>query len=340
MKYCRIMMTFIIAIVLILSLGRVINGCANPGPEAAEPTPDVRLEKAITLFKKGSVREAARELHMLEKLLPSNHTLHFYLGRVNIMLKNYSRALEHLRKASSLKDDVGDYYYWTAVAMTYLLNQSDHSAQNVKRVFELMKLAKKSVALVPSNIEARKMLMLYYYLLPQPLGDKKKALAQAVEIRKLDAAMGDVAYGYLAEHDGETEKASHLFDGAIAKAKDNWQVFFEAGRFFQRFKKNEKAYAALSRAAKLAPEQYEVSLLLGKAAVLLNHADKMETGKKALLRYLSQYPESPEAHFFLGKVYAGSGDAKNARKHLLKAVELKPDYKEAKDEIKALGGDN
>jgi curved DNA-binding protein CbpA len=94
----------------------------------------------------------------------------------------------------------------------------------------------------------------------------------------------------------------------------------------------EEAVEVLEEAAKLSPNNAEVRLALAYALVHKGDVeDAMPHAQKAVLLL----PANAEAHYVLAWCYEGGND-KLAMKHHEKALELRPNYQEAKKRLKRL----
>lgn len=167
-------------------------------------------------------------------------------------------------------------------------------------------------------------------------GDPDRALAAMT--RAIENAPDDpvVQHGYgiaLARND-RNEAAAEYVRKALARRpldpvllKDMGEIHFMGGRY-------EAARDALTGSLGIGPDDYETLYLLGRTDIELErYAEAVDTLERLLdkrpdfspaLRYLGEAEgrrgRLGDAHYYLGRYYAGRKDAKNARFHLRKAL--------------------
>ncbi|MDX2504981.1 MAG: PEP-CTERM system TPR-repeat protein PrsT [Gammaproteobacteria bacterium] len=174
-----------------------------------------------------------------------------------------------------------------------------------------------------------------------------------------DNSMALLGIARLELYSGDVEAARKLYQAILDKQPDNYSALVALAKLYAREGKTEKTLELLEKARKAYPTALEPRLVLanyylnsndaGKARVYANEALKtapqdsrallavgraqLAAGEPAALQSLGtmaeRLPDTPEVHFYLAQAQAVSGDLTSARKSLLKAVELRPEYMQA-----------
>lgn len=124
-----------------------------------------------------------------------------------------------------------------------------------------------------------------------------------------------------------------LWEDAVSKSPAKGRTHGALGHAYQlagRFVEAEKAYV---KAVRLAPQDYIARNNLG--AIYLKqrrYGDAVDQFKGVL----AQVPETVAAHFNLGLAYAALGRLSEAETSFAEAVRLKPDYREASENLTAV----
>ena len=186
----------------------------------------------------------------------------------------------------------------------------------------------------------------------------KSAMTEEPQIRRVDA---QIAETYL--RGGDAAKARTLFEDLVARAEDPAEkinylqrvalTHYEGGDI-------DTAVATLDQALALQPDhvgslRMAIDLLVGAnretdaepymnrlpagekvdANALLNvgiaayNDGDVDTALEKFERVLGDYPDNPNAHYYLGLCYLGKGVNDKARMHLEKMLEIAPDHERA-----------
>ena len=188
-----------------------------------------------------------------------------------------------------------------------------------------------------------------------------KAFTQAIE-ENPEEAVGYINFGNLLAIMNDAERAERFFQKALtldetaatayyglANLYYNSERFEEAAKLYERAIRNnlegadghymlskslqmtdelKLALPYAQRAHELAPEDDEITL---HYAILLASNELFDQAKPLLEGLLERNPEHADAHYNLGVLYAlTQEDAKPALHHLDKALEIEPNYDQAR----------
>jgi tetratricopeptide (TPR) repeat protein len=284
--------TFLLAFLLLAALG------------AAAPDP-VAYAAAVALYGQKRPLEAQQAFETLARANPDNGDIQFYLGRLALQRDDQEKAVGYLERAASLAPanshvhlKLGDAYGISA-QKAGLFSQLGW-ARKCKAEYE------KAVELDPGNIDARWSLMEFYRQAPGIAGGgTDKALAQALEIKKLDVARGGIAVATVYAADGKFSLAFAEFDAALKLRPDDYAALYQFGRL-----------AALS-------------------------GQELDRGLAALQQCLALplpegQPGPAPVHWRRGNILEKKGDKPGARAAYTEALRLDPKFSQAADALKKL----
>jgi tetratricopeptide (TPR) repeat protein len=195
---------------------------------AATRSPE--LQAAAELYNQRKNPEAKAAFEKLAAADAKNAEPWHFLGQLAIRADEAETAVKHHEKAVAL-DPANSNYQWR------LGDAYGRSAQKAG-VFSKMGLAgkcrtayEKAVELDPKNLEARSSLMNYYQQAPGIAGGSKdKALAQAQEIKQLDASRGRFAFATLYLAENKYNQAFAEFEEVLKEKPDDYAALFQTGR--------------------------------------------------------------------------------------------------------------
>ncbi|MCA9322137.1 MAG: tetratricopeptide repeat protein, partial [Planctomycetes bacterium] len=154
---------------------------------------------------------------------------------------------------------------------------------------------------------------------------------------RLRAALGQVQR-VMAARSSEPQKRRYL-EESVANLRRAVEIYpdYQSGHYSLGLAladdgKDEAALEAFRRAIELDPEGYLAQLQMG---ISLYRLSRMTECEKALLEALDHAPEekSAEIHRSLGFLYQNTAKLDQAIEHQLKALEIKPDYFDARFEL-------
>ncbi len=233
-----------------------------------------------------------------------------------------------------------------------------------------------AISLDPKFMDARELLMQFYFNAPGIAGgDKKKAYATVEAIGRLDAYRGLVAQALLADEEKNPAKMEEFYLKAAAAAPRDYLVLSRLAGFYasngqKKYDLSEEyglealkieegrvgpyvvlagAYAAterwkeldaaIARAEKNVPDDYGPHYQAGR--MLLLSGKDLPRAERYFRKYLTMEPEGGEpkhaaAHWRLGQVLEKQGKKQEAIAEMEEALRLQPDFKQAKEDLKRL----
>lgn len=357
--------TFLIALFL---AGQVRLSATGPDDQNA----DVEM-----LVRAGHWKHARDILQSRLKARPQNARDCYLLAKVDVAFKDFAGALSLAQRAVALDGGVSDYHLELGEIDGEMATQASmFSAASL--VLKFRKEVETAIQLDPRNLEALDTKMQFKYRAPIVMGgDKAEARALAARIMGLDRTEGYLARAELAElGDNPAEEESDLRQAVQANPKRygaqtelakfyaqsghaNYQQAIEhACQAVQLDPTRAEAYSILARAYVLAERWTELDQTLDTvekqipgdlgpfyaAAQAMLDADKdLRKAEQYAKKYLTQEPEGEEpdtaqAHRLLGLLLEKQGRRAEARSQIQFALQIGPDYKEAKNDRKRLAG--
>ena len=197
----------------------------------------------------------------------------------------------------------------------------------------------KAVALNPKWVEARFALVEFYSFAPGIIGGSfDKALAQAAEIRKLDALQAHRAYAIVYSSQKKPELAKKEYLEAVHEQPNSPKPHQYLGQFLAN---TEKDYTAASKEFETALEldaSYIPALFwIGRTAA--NSGANLARGEEALKKYFATTPKEGEpplanAHYWLGMIYEKQNRKAEAKQQYETALKMNPSLQAASEALK------
>ena len=248
-------------------------------------------------------------------------------GKAALDEDEHQKAAELFEKAIALESRNAQHHYQLGIAYGELARKANvlkqaSLAKKTKAAFE------KAVELDPKHIDARFALISYYLLAPGFMGGgADKALAQAAEIRKLDALDGHRAYARVYMNQKKNDLARKEYVDAVREQPKSAKAHYYLGNFYL----NEKNWAA-------ALHEFDMALQLDPAFMpaylgVARHAGRAAQnyarGEEAARKYLAYKPADDEpghaaAWYALGQIQEKQGRKVDARASYRNALKLAP----------------
>jgi tetratricopeptide (TPR) repeat protein len=259
-------------------------------------------------------------------------------GRAALGRGDVDVAVATLEKAAEQSPNSAEAHYWLGSAYGV---KAQHAGMfgaamivgKVKDQFE------KAVALNPRYTDARMGLVEFYAVAPGFMGgDFDKALAQAAEIRKLDALQGHRAFALVYNQQKKPELAKKEYVDAVREEPSSAKAHHYLGQYLANVEKSYKtAFDEFETAVKLdaayMPPLYSIGRTAGASGT------NLARGEEALKKYLAYTPKENEpplanAHYWLGAIYEKQGRKADAKRSYETALKLNPELKMAAEALK------
>lgn len=145
----------------------------------------------------------------------------YLAGRQAMREKRTADAINAFNKAVELNDRSSEYYVWLGHAHTRDIAKANFMRQPII-ARRIRSAYDKAVELDSSSVPAGEARLEYYMNAPGIAGGgMDKARLEAARIRKLDAARGDIALGWIEEREGRFDAAEAMYQAVIDAATDS-----------------------------------------------------------------------------------------------------------------------
>lgn len=259
-------------------------------------------------------------------------------GRAALMGNDVDAAVDALEKAVAQSPNSAEAHYWLGSAYGTKAQRSGMFsaamlAGKVKDQFE------KAVALNPRYVDARFGLVQFYAAAPGFMGgDFDKALAEASEIKKLDALQAHRAYSMIYSQQKKPDLAKKEILDAVREQPGSAKAHLYLGQYFAAADKNYKAaFDEFEAAIKLDATSMSPWYWIGRTAGM--SGTNLPRGEEALKRYLGYTPKEGEppianTHYWLGMIYEKQGRKAEAKQQYETSLKINPALKQSTDALK------
>jgi len=298
----------------------------------AQSDTDYLLQQGRAALEKNDFEQAFQAFEKAHLASPSDPEPAYWLARLELSRGNAQRAVNLLETVTSKSADHAEYQYWYGTALAANINNLGKLKQ-LSQARRMRKAWERAIAIDPGHLPARIGLLQYYLQAPGIAGgSRKKALAMAEELTKLDKIAGFRAMVAIHLNDKEYEKAIKVLVQAISSMPGKHELYLELGWVYLQQENWQMARQQFQELLKIEPENMNALYQLGRTALFSGM--NMEEGRACLEKYLSlspsgDMPSSAWAHTRLGQLLAKMGRESEARRHLEKALSLDPKIKEA-----------
>ncbi len=261
------------------------------------------------------------------------------LTRARLQAGKTESAVVSAEKAVKLAPNSAQSQYWLGNAYGARIGEVGMMSK-MSMAPKLREAFETTVALDPNNLDAREALLEYYLQAPAIAGGgKDKAVLQAREIAKRDAARGHLAQARIHLHEENPGAAVKSYEAAYAAKPDNDAIRLALGIAYQQSKRWPDAFRHFRAWTKADPKAGPAWYQIGRTGVLSGL--QLEEGIAALQIYLKlprtgNEPQNQHAYYRMGQLYAKSGQKAAARASFQNALKLDPGFKDAKDELARL----
>jgi tetratricopeptide (TPR) repeat protein len=310
---------------------------------ATSAAPLARSQSGHELFLARHYADARNALAAELRANPNDWRALLDLGRIAYLAHDPEQAQRLLERAATLAPD--------EAAVQHELGRAYAAQVKGAGRFRQLSLAGKirdrfarAVALDPSNGEFRFDWIRYLLNAPGVAGgDKSRAHREADSLAARDAYWGHVTLGFVADKDGDLARSERELAQAIAIAPDSALPYYQLAYRQERERRWQDATQTMMTLLARRPDELGADFEIGRCAA--ESADDLADGRAHLEHFLARAdgigePPVWEAHYWLGIIRERQNDVPGARAELQRALELKSDYREARDKLAALARDH
>ncbi len=301
-------------------------------------TDDTAFAKAETYFHTKKYHQAKPIFQSYLKQHPNNLKTLEYLGDIYGYAEDWDNAIDYYKKLVDISPKVANYHYkYGGVLGMKALAISKIRALGL--VGDIKESFITAAELDPKHIEARWALVEFYIQLPGIIGgSESKAKRYANELSQLSPVDGYLAHGYIAEYNDRANDAEYNYKKAVAVGGS--VICYT--KLYEHYEKNDapaKAIQVLDEARKKYDSENRLHYQLGKIAG--QYGIGLDQGIECLDKYIMNHSSAdgvPKdwAYYRLAQIYKHKGQKQEATSWISKALEDRPDFKEALAEKKII----
>ncbi len=256
--------------------------------------------------------KAISSYNMAQALDPTSPEAKLRVGKLWLRARQYTTALNYYQEVVKMDSTFAPAYR----ELGSLLARAGRQEEAKKNFAKFLELSR--------NVQARKQ----YVNTLIDLKDYNEAIAQLMEIKKVDTSDNDVnralAYSYFETQ--QYDKAlyySRLFLARAIPEKIRYSDYAYYGRILAKSKMDTLAPAQLMKAYAMDTSKYE---LISEAALCWTKAKKYDKARELYEMKIGMKKGAPMDYYNLGKVYYSTGDYIKSDTNLATFNALQPDY--------------
>jgi len=287
--------------------------------------------KAENYFNTKNYTEAKPIFQAYLEQYPNDLKTLEYLGDIHGYAKDWDEAIGYYKRLVDLAPKVANYHYkyGGVLGMKALEINKIRALGFVGDIKEAFITAAR---LDPKHIETRWALVEFYIQLPGIIGGSEdKAKRYANELSNLSPVDGYLAHGYIAEYSDRPKEAEYNYKKAVEVGGS----IICYTKLYEHYEKNNaptKAIQVLDEARKKHNSENRLHYQLGKIAG--QYGIGLDQGIECLGKYIMNYSSAdgvPKdwAYYRLAQIYRHKMEKQKAEVWISKALEDRPDFKEA-----------
>jgi tetratricopeptide (TPR) repeat protein len=268
---------------------------------------------------------------------PNHQKTREYLGDIAGHKKDWDTAIDYYEILVEEDENNANYHFkYGGVLGMKALEISRIRA--VTYIGDIKYHFEKAAKLDPKHIEARWALVEFYIQLPGLIGgSERKAIKYANELHKISPVDGYLANGYIAEYSNRPNDAERYYKKAIEVGGSPHTY----EKLANHYEKNNQPQAAIATASKSLQihKRNQLNYQIGKIAAQYNL--DAELGINCLQAYIKNHSAKdgvPKdwAYYRLAQIYKNKGQKATAMQWINKALQDRPDFKEAIEERRSI----
>lgn len=264
---------------------------------------------------------------------PNHKKTREYLGDIAGYTENWEVAITYYEDL--LEEDKNNanynFKYGGALGMKAL---SVNKLRALTYISDIRTAFEKAAELDPEHIETRWALVEFYIQLPGIIGgSENKAIEYANELGGISEVDGHLANGYIAEYSDRPKDAEGFYKKAI-EVGGSPHTYEKLSSLYENSSQPKKAIEASAESLKI-HKRNQLNYQIGKIAAQYNV--KVEIGIICLQKYIENHSVKdgvPKdwAYYRLAQIYKNQSQKDTALLWINKALESRPNFKEAKKE--------
>lgn len=289
-----------------------------------------KYSQALNLQNSGKIEASLQVYGSIIETNPKVAEVHFQVGRIYTLTNQFTRAIQHLKAAASLRVSEGTIWYAWAEAIA--LGGTDTEEKEFLRLLktpsvpmetritlqERFGARRASSRPVTGGAKAPEIGLLLSLIEARRYPDAERQAAKILKNHPASAiALNILATAQASQRKFPVAEANYhraiKIDPKYAEAHDH------LGRLYLESKRDEKAADHFRRAVTLAPGLPTALVSLGS---LFTRAGKAQDALLLLNRAVAKSPDVPACHIALGNAYNRLRDYVSAEKSFQRAVDL------------------
>lgn len=355
------------ALVGLFLAGQSLGHSAPPGSPASD---------AEALIREGHWKRARAILEPDVQAHPQDARKYYLLAQVKMAFQDFEGALPLAQHAVDLDAKNSDFHFMLGKIYGDLAARASMFSAGALAI-KFRKELETAIQLNPKNLDALDAMMQFKFQAPILMGgDKNEAHRLVGQMISLDPSEGYLAQSELAALEKNPSEMELSLLKAVQVNPQSYSARVELAKYYTQSShaKFEEAANNARYARQVDPDQIVAHWILARVAALqqqwaeaeqyLSVSEKdvpddlrpfyeaaeasLETGKELsraedfARKYLSQEPEGEEpdlaeGHRLLGLLLAKEGRNSEARGQIQMALQLRPDFRAAKDDLKRMG---
>ena len=289
----------------LLGAAGILCSCNGPAKKSTSETQDTTVAKVNA--------PELRRMNDLLKANPNDPELYLQRGRVYLELKDFDAATADGERALKLDSTKDTYYLFLTDAYFY----NNHTRQ-AKEILE------RCVKNVPNSTEGfLKLAELYFYVRKY-----QEAINNINSALKLDETLPKAYFlkGMCYKESGDTSLAISSLQTACEQDNQYYDAYVEVGRLLA-LRHNPLALQYFNNALKIDPKSTETVYLVGK---FYQDSKKFKEAVDAYLKLLQMDPKNKQALYNLGAMeFVAAKNKDKAKEYFTRAIDADPQYAEA-----------
>lgn len=262
------------------------------------------------LMKKGRLDRALTQIEEIQKIAPGSPTGLYLLAAAKVEQKDFAGARDSIQQVlKAVPDHLPSLYL--AGLISYRMGSFEQAENYLRRVLDR----------APNQIAARRLLVATYLAsgdAGRAQGELEPLLRRAADDPAVLGLAGEV---YLAKN--ELSKAGEYYEKLASLQTQNAAVRTRLGQIHFATGQQDRAIQDLDTASAMSKDAYQADLTLITAYLMRNQPDK---ALEAVTVLEKKQPDNPLTHTTKGMVLLAKKDIANAQKSFERALELRPTY--------------